>query len=173
MFGGIDVDIPLADVTELREVLLHSTDGGAGSRLQDLVGNAALAGKPWQDGHHLAEDLLDDLEELEFDMLADGHMSITRFCCEFGMEVVERKLDADSSRGVALAGVELTPAMVVNESSPCNQNGKGRRFAVAHELCHVLHDQGRAQGLARISGPRAHPAVEQRANAFAAWMLMP
>ena len=143
MFGGIDVDIPLADVTELREILLLPTDRGTGSRLQDLVGNAALAGRPWQDGYHPPENLPDDPEELEFDMLSDGNMSIMRFCREFGIDVVVRKLDADSIRGVALAGAELTPTMVVNESSPCNQNGKGRRFTVAHELCRILHDQGR------------------------------
>ena len=95
--------------------------GGTGSRLQDLVGNAALVGKPWQDGYHLAEDLLDDPEELEFDMLPDGRMSITGFCCEFGMEVVDRKLDADSIRGVALARAEPTSTKVVNESSPATK----------------------------------------------------
>ena len=173
MFGGIDVDISLADVTELREILVLSTDGETSNRLQDLVENAALVGKPWQDGYQLADNLLDDLEELELDMLSEGRMSIMRFCCEFGIEVVDRKLDADSIRGVALAGVELKPIIVVNESSPYNQNTKGKRFTVAHELCHILHDQSRAHRLAHISGPWASPAVEQRANAFAAWVLMP
>ena len=83
------------------------------------------------------------------------------------------ELDTDSVRGVALAGAGLTPVIVVNESSIYNGNEKSKRFTVAHELCHILRDQSRARKLAHISGPLASPAIEQRANALAAWILMP
>jgi Zn-dependent peptidase ImmA (M78 family) len=44
---------------------------------------------------------------------------------------------------------------------------------VAHELCHILYDRGYGNSLAIASGPWAPPAVEKRANAFAAMLLMP
>ena len=44
---------------------------------------------------------------------------------------------------------------------------------MAHELCHILFDRSRARSLAHSSTPWASPSVEQRANAFAAMLLMP
>ena len=173
MFGGIDVDISEADVTVLRDILMSASDGETSNLLQDLVENATLAGKPWQNGYQLADSLLDSLEDSGFDVLSGGHVSISSFCHHFGINIINLELDTDSVRGVALAGVGLRPIIVVNASSIYNGNEKSKRFTVAHELCHILHDQSRARKLAHISGPWASPAIEQRANAFAAWMLMP
>ena len=173
MFGGVDVDISEADVTILRDILMSATEGETNNLLQELVENAALVGKPWQNGFHLAESLLDTLEDSGFDVLSGEHVSIRSFCHHFGIEVIELELDTDSVRGVALAGVGLKPVVVVNESSIYNGNEKSKRFSIAHELCHILYDQSRARKLAHISGPWASPAIEQRANAFAAWILMP
>ena len=50
---------------------------------------------------------------------------------------------------------------------------KGLRFTLAHELCHLLFDADAGQSLALASGPWAPVDVEQRANAFAAMLLMP
>ena len=69
--------------------------------------------------------------------------------------------------------LKLRPCIVVNRSSFYNGNERGQRFTVAHELCHILHDQSRARELAHISGSWASPAIEKRANAFATWVLMP
>lgn len=173
MFGGIDVDISESDVTALRDILVRATDGETGHLLQELVENATLAGKPWQNGYQLADNLLDNLEDSHFTVLPADHVSISGICREFGIEVIDLELETDSVRGVALAGTGLKPIIVVNESSIYNGNEKSRRFTVAHELCHILHDQSRARKLAHISGPWASPAIEQRANAFAAWVLMP
>ena len=49
----------------------------------------------------------------------------------------------------------------------------GRHFTLAHELCHLLFDRSVGQRLAVASGPWAPPSLEQRANAFAAMLLMP
>ena len=173
MFGGIDVDISEADVTVLRDILMGATDGETSTLLAGLVENAALVGKPWQNGYQLADDLLDRLEESGFDIFSGGHVSVSGFCEHFDIEIIARELDGKSVRGVALAGVGLKPVIVVNESNIYNGNENSRRFTVAHELCHILHDQSRARKLAHISGPWASPAIERRANAFAAWTLMP
>ena len=82
-------------------------------------------------------------------------------------------MNTDSIRGFALAGVGFSPRIVVNEAHPFNDNEAGRRFTLAHELCHVLFDRTRAQRIAHISGPWAPAGVEKRANAFAAYLLMP
>ena len=173
MFGGMDVDISESDVTVLRDILVSAADGETGHLLQELIENAPFVGKPWQDGYQLAEDLLDDLEDSNFDVLSSGHVSTSGICRDLRIEVIELELETDSVRGVAVAGVGLKPTIVVNENSVYNGNENSRRFTVAHELCHILHDQSRARKLAHISGPWASPAVEQRANAFAAWLLMP
>jgi Zn-dependent peptidase ImmA (M78 family) len=81
-------------------------------------------------------------------------------------------LGAEGPRGVALAGKGLRPTILVNKESPANERG-GRRFSLAHELCHILFDQDRARPLTHSSTPWASPSVEQRANAFAAMLLMP
>lgn len=44
---------------------------------------------------------------------------------------------------------------------------------LAHELCHLAHDRVHGQNLAILSGPWAPKELEQRANAFAAALLMP
>lgn len=173
MFGGIDVDISEADVTVLRDILMGAAGGEMSNLLEGLVENAVLDGKPWQNGYQLADGLLDYLEDSGFDILSGGHVSISGFCQRFGIEVIDLEMDANSVRGVALAGVGLKPVIVVNESSIYNGNENSKRFTVAHELCHIFHDQSRARKLAHISGPWASPAIERRANAFAAWILMP
>ena len=75
-------------------------------------------------------------------------------------------------RGVALAGGALKPTILINSDNPRNRK-RGRRFTLAHELCHILFDRSHARPLAHSSTPWAPPAVEQRANAFAAMLLMP
>ena len=173
MFGGIDVDISEADVAALRDVLISATDGEPSVLLLGLIEDAAIVGEPWQVGYDLAEDLLHDLEDSEMSPYFGEKILIEEFCRELHIEVMDCNLETRSVRGVALAGVGLRPVIVVNKSSIFNRNEKSRRFTVAHELCHILHDQSRARRLAHISGPWASPAVEQRANAFAAWLLMP
>jgi Zn-dependent peptidase ImmA (M78 family) len=44
---------------------------------------------------------------------------------------------------------------------------------LAHELCHIIFDRTRARRVTHVSGPWAAPGIERRANAFAAYILMP
>ena len=141
--------------------------------LQDLLENAASVRKPWRNGYQLAEGLLDSMEDAGCNVLSGEHGSIISFCDDFGIEVIDLKLDANPIPDVALAGIGLKPVTVVNESRIYNGSKKSRRFAAARKLRHILHDQSRARKLAHISGPWANPAIERRANAFAAWILMP
>ena len=76
-------------------------------------------------------------------------------------------------RGAAIAGDDLAPIIVINTDHPMNRAESGRRFTMAHELCHLLHDRDRARRVTHSSTPWAPASVEQRANAFAAMLLMP
>ncbi len=124
---------------------------------------------PWEDGYVLARDLLDEMDavpeasSLELDTLLDR------------LQVVRRQasLSEDGPLGVALAGQGVRPTIVVNVDHPTNRHEFGRRFTLAHELCHLLYDRDRAKRVSHSSTPWAPASVEQRANAFAAMLLMP
>jgi hypothetical protein len=124
---------------------------------------------PWDDGYDLALTLLDDMEIDPSAAPVDLDGMLER------LGVVRRgvHLSADGPLGVAIAGNGLCPAILVNEDNPINQSMPGRRFTEAHELCHLLFDRGQARSLAHSSTPWAPVCVEQRANAFAAMLLMP
>jgi Zn-dependent peptidase ImmA (M78 family) len=82
-------------------------------------------------------------------------------------------MQTNTIRGVAIAGTQYSPAILVNTSSQFNKTEPGRRFTLAHELFHILYDRARAKRVSHTSGPWASPGVEKRANAFAAMFLMP
>ena len=62
---------------------------------------------------------------------------------------------------------------MINVTHVFNTNEDGKRFTIGHELCHILFDRTRAQRIAHVSGSWAPPGIERRANAFAAYLLMP
>ena len=76
-------------------------------------------------------------------------------------------------RGVSIAGPHHRSAILVNGRYDANAGEAGRRFTLAHGLCHLLFDRERGRPLAVASGLWAPRAIEQRANAFAAMLLMP
>ena len=123
---------------------------------------------PWHSGYSYALDVLDEVDP-------DPDSAMTKLedmLTNLGVTVRNVRLGEEGPRGVALAGGELRPTILVNEDHTRNKS-RGRRFTLAHELCHILLDQGRARPLAHSSTPWASPSVEQRANAFAAMLLMP
>jgi hypothetical protein len=125
--------------------------------------------EPWEDGYRLALDLLDDLE------LTDraGPFDLEGLLVQWQVVSRDEALGQDGPLGVALAGPELAPTIVVNRDHVMNQHDYGRRFTKAHELCHLLFDRDRTKRIAHSSSQWAPLAVEQRANAFAAMLLMP
>ncbi len=123
---------------------------------------------PWHSGYSYALDVLDEVDP-------DPESPMTKLEIMLSnLEVTVRdvSLGEEGPRGVALAGRNLRPTILVNEDNQKNKT-RGKRFTLAHELCHILFDQSRARSLAHSSTPWASPPVEQRANAFAAMLLMP
>lgn len=123
---------------------------------------------PWENGYALALEVLDEADPDPDAPYTDletllGNLSIT---------ARDVALGEAGPRGVALAGNGLQPTILVNTDHPMNR-GMGHRFTEAHELCHILFDRHQARSLAHSSTPWASPSIEQRANAFAAMLLMP
>ena len=124
----------------------------------------------YEESYDLALDLLDTLD-LPGEQAQD--IDIVQLLEDLGISISSVGLEDDGLRGVALAGPDLQPTILVNTHHPMNPHESGYRFTLAHELCHVLHDRGYARQVSLVSGPWAPPGVERRANAFAAMLLMP
>jgi len=176
MFGGVSPQLDNRDVDALRDLLISAEGGQDGRNLTELIvapSRLPMGGLPYEDGYHLAENFLEDIKETIGDIAPNGYVGVRAICAALGVRIVETTFDTDSIRGVALAGEGFHPLIVVNQTSPFNKGEDGRRFTLAHELCHILVDRTRARRVSHTSGPWAPPEVEKRANAFAAYLLMP
>jgi Zn-dependent peptidase ImmA (M78 family) len=172
MFGTLSPEISREAGARLMAIAANASEQARLPRQIDaLVENrpAWTARSPWSDGYRLAQDLHDDGE---IETLGD-HVDVARFVAQIGVTIHRERLGARGPRGVALAGDDLAPTIVVNNDHAANQRTGGTRFTLAHELCHLLHDRDRARRITHSSTPWAPAVVEQRANAFAAMLLMP
>jgi Zn-dependent peptidase ImmA (M78 family) len=171
MFGGVSPDIGVLDIQTITGLLVSQSGGSESPDLNKFVDDSVGAPltAPFEEGYDLAEQLLEELA-LPGDALA---VDVRSLLSMLDVKVVEEELRTSTIRGVALAGARYAPAILVNKTSLYNETEPGRRFTLAHELCHVLYDRSRAQRIAHTSGPWAAPGIEKRANAFAAMLLMP
>ena len=173
MFGTMAPNVTRSDVMVLAESLLRLTspDGDPEPMARrcraDPIGNSPEP--PWQQGYGLAEELHDDLDGCTVGEPVDVVAILERL----EVDVAEAGLSDESIRGVAIAGPRHRSGIVWNRNNHFNADARGRRFTLAHELCHLLFDRNVGQRLAVASGPWALPSLEQRANAFAAMLLMP
>ena len=169
MFGGINVDMGEPDIQRLVEFLATQRGGIESDAVAALTMNPANEAwlQPYEEGYRLAEEVRDELR-IEPEQL---HVDIERVLDGLGIRVEDVELDIDAIRGVAVAGEGFSPAILVNKTSPYNVNDAGRRFTLAHELCHILFDRTRAKRLSHLSGPWTSARTEKRANAFAAMFL--
>ena len=170
MFGGVSPDLGTRDVEGLRDQIVAAQGGGDTDALGHLVAErrGSALGVPHRDGHRFAAELLEDVAPPD-----DDFVDVRAMCRGLGLNIQEVDLETDSIRGAAIAGEGFSPRIVINRTHYFNQNESGKRFTIAHELCHVLFDRTRARRLAHSSGPWAAQGIERRANAFAAHLLMP
>ena len=138
----------------------------------DAVPTEQTDERPWAQGYGLAEDFIDQFGLSEC-LGHEGAVDVERILSRLEVDVVQTSLTDEAIRGVAVAGPKYLPCIAWNDRSHWNGDEKGRRFTLAHELCHVLFDQEAGRGLAIASGPWAPLDIERRANAFAAMLLMP
>lgn len=169
MFGGLTPSITEQDAVQLLRFLKRHQSGVELEEVSSLVDSRPLnlTIPPYQDGYQLAEDTREDLEIPALEEV----VNIQGVLHQLGIDVNEVALDTGAVRGVAIAGPGFSPAILVNTSSPFNKTQQGRKFTMAHELCHILFDRSRAKRLSHVSGAWTSPRVEKRANAFAAMFL--
>lgn len=172
LFGAVAPDVSEGDVEQLARLLLEQYAPGTETQQLLTVSEARPVPAdvpPWQDGLDLANQLRDDLG-LSAERPPDVRVVLDRL----GIDLVRRDLDDSAIRGVALASDDHRPTILVNGASVFGDSNEAERFTIAHELCHFLVDRGiEGRRLAVASGPWAPREVEQRANAFAAYFLMP
>jgi Zn-dependent peptidase ImmA (M78 family) len=171
MFGGLNVELEQADVRRLLDFLASRRGHEESGTLSCLVQNleSEKSSRPYVEGYRLAEDCREELE-IEPDQI---FVDIKEVLQRLGISVEEDALETDAIRGVAVAGEACVPAILINTKSYYNNHSGGRRFTLAHELCHILHDRTRARKLSHLSGQWASARIEKRANAFAAMFLAP
>ncbi len=173
MFGSLSPNIGARDADRLVTLALAAYEAARepealSSHVEDLPLSAARAN--YDEGYDLALDLLEDLGLPEPDSL---WIDIAAVLNRLGIAIHEMVLNDRGVRGVALAGGDVRPTIMLNTGHPMNATEAGRRFTLAHELCHILHDRGFGGHLSLASGPWAPHGIERRANAFAAMLLMP
>lgn len=169
MFGGLDPCIGDKDAQRLIRFLAKHHNGAETENLAMLVDdrtwNHALV--PYEEGYDLAEEIREEIGV----PAEERDVNVQRILHDLGIRIEEVSLDTDSVRGVAIAGPGFAPAILVNTKSIFNQTRVGRKFTLAHELCHILFDRTRARKLSHVSGPWTAPRTEKRANAFAVMFL--
>jgi Zn-dependent peptidase ImmA (M78 family) len=171
MFGGVSPDLTSADVKAIISLLVTRKNRPESDILAKLTRErlGRPLGVPHEDGYEFASELWEDLGQPD----TDSHVDIRTILMQLGIDVRNEELSTQTIRGVALAGGDFGPTVLLNTSSIYNRNEDGRRFTLAHELCHILFDRTRARRVTIASGPWVAPGVEKRANAFAAAFLMP
>ncbi|WP_081975573.1 ImmA/IrrE family metallo-endopeptidase [Modestobacter caceresii] len=103
----------------------------------------------------------------------DGHVDIKSLLDSWSISHTTIRLSDRLLRGVSVYDALGHAAVVANENYARGNHMTVHRFTLAHELAHLLLDRPHGSTLAVSSGPWAPRSVEQRANAFAAALLMP
>lgn len=171
LFGSTSPTISDGDAAALAGLLLASYEKSPHDGLSHLVFDEPIDATqpPWQQGYGLAEELLDEVGR----DLATSSTNLSAWLADWHVRVEELSLDDSGLRAVAFVSTHHAPHILLNQNHWSARMPRARRFTLAHELCHLLHDRSVGASLAIASGPWAPLAIEQRANAFAAWLLMP
>ncbi|MFH1117766.1 MAG: ImmA/IrrE family metallo-endopeptidase [Pseudomonadota bacterium] len=174
MFGSAAPTLSENDLETLVDKLidLYAPDSEK-SQLRDLVVSEPIDvdGPPaWEVGYGLAERVI---ERFPLEKQSGQAVDITEILAGLGIRQEEIRLTDRHIRGISIAGPRHLPSILENLSDVHNATLPGRRFTLAHELCHILFDRTHGKKLAMVSDTWAPLQIEQRANAFAAMLLMP
>jgi hypothetical protein len=92
---------------------------------------------------------------------------------DVGVHVGGADLGTALVRALAAWGTHHGPGVVLNSGHRRSKVPAHVRADLAHEVCHLLMDRDAAVPAADVLAGRSDRAVEKRANAFAAEILMP
>jgi hypothetical protein len=171
LFSSVSPTVAESDVITLSELLLTQYVEGDEDlflKIRTITEDMTIdaTGAAWEQGYELAEEV--------FERLAPTGDFVDVEAILRSLDVTLRSVSLTDPliRGCSLVGPRHRPTVAVNDTSHFNSE-RARRFTLAHELCHLLFDRSQGAKLAIASGPWAPRAVEKRANAFAAMLLMP
>lgn len=100
--------------------------------------------------------------------------SMQRLLEDCGVHVAEVRFETRRVHAVSLNEAGAVPMILLNSSANRASRPIPRRAALAHELCHLLHDGTARHHLLTLVSWEGSPApVEQRANGFAPAFLAP
>jgi Zn-dependent peptidase ImmA (M78 family) len=171
MFGAVAPDLRPNDRIALLRELANAFDSNGREFVDQIARHVPVdPSAPWDQGRSLGQEVLDELgvaRDVPAPVDLDGLLR------QLGVSLREIGLNDLSIRAVSIAGDAYRPTVVLNSHHRTNGYPSGRRFSIAHELCHLLFDRGHAREVALPSGPWAPRDIERRANAFAAMFLMP
>jgi Zn-dependent peptidase ImmA (M78 family) len=123
---------------------------------------------PFTQGYALAGALREAL------MVAESQAFDPSFwLAEWGVTVQSVSLGTRDLEAIAVWG-DRGPSILVNDAPNIRPAHRfEHRFVLAHEMCHLLADRVGALPAAEVLGGQILPTIEQRANAFAAEILLP
>ena len=174
MFGSLEPTVKSHDVTRLAQAMADLFDPQGEPREESTVVRAVPIGESGSPAREQGYELAEEVHEFfngEFER--GSFVDIDKLIEALGIEVARLDLSDDKVRGCAIAGPKHRLGIFFNGRHASNADAAGHRFTLAHELCHVLFDREREHSLAVASGPWAPHAIERRADAFAAMLLMP
>lgn len=91
----------------------------------------------------------------------------------WNVKVGEIDLKSENLDALCCWGARHGPCILVNKNGRLAQYPTGRRSTLAHEICHLLVDRVGSLPLTEALGGDVPEIPEQRANAFAAELLLP
>ena len=161
-------------LTVIQKVLtgIRSVPPGATSALDGLA-DAAAAEQPTGKPHVQGKRVASWFRTIPGVADQDGQVDPQRVLAGLGVTIAEQDLGSHRVDAVACWGAGHGPAVLLNIVGTHAQARAGRRSTLAHELGHLLLDRRRALPVAEVMGGAAPPEAEQRANAFAAELLLP
>jgi Zn-dependent peptidase ImmA (M78 family) len=173
MFGAASPTLTEKDVLTIATRLVKSSGKKSSARWTALAEQPQplrAGDSPWNDGYRLAQEWT---AKAKIRHKRGGAVKVEEHLEKMGVTIEEIELDDAATAGLAVQPAQGAPHIFVNRRNPKCGFFSGRRFILAHELCHLLHDRAHGRDLAMISGPWAPRDLEKRANAFAAALLMP
>jgi len=150
---------------------VRNLPGGDRTKLDALskqAGKTIKSEQPFDQGCELAHGYRQVQLGLDENGKVDPEHELARLGVKIEAIEFESHLDA-----VSVWGEKRGPVVMTNPKGRHSQNEAGRRATLAHELCHLLIDRNGALPFAEVMGGRLPKAIEARARAFAAELLLP
>ena len=173
LFGCLSPQIRDQDVLAISQILLQSYTQAKRSGkhgVDELTSHVEVDEglQPWDQGYLAAEEVLELVARPE-----RVPVDIADILSKLEVVAGDIELSDANIRALSILGPHHKPTVFVNTGYKDGTFDWVRRFSLAHELAHLILDRDRGSRVSVASGPWAPLAIEQRANAFAAGLLMP